>query len=182
MSFSASLVEQAWYWKRWANFVHIAVPKYRLRGKRESSGSRVLRAFCRDKGIGGMSAKTDFYDGEWVSAIAHDWGANFQRNVPSTLREALHPGMKRVGVAGSQGTYWTPWKEMCHSWLHHVKKNPGCTIKEVIETGHTYASDASCRANMVQHIEAGRVPGIRCEKMGRQWLLFPTEVEEQGAK
>ena len=162
LSFSAALLEQAWSWQPFAHYVQCAVPQ--LRG---TKGSRVLQSFAQDKGIGVLA-----FSYTSVHAVV---GAKLNRKA-LTKRIELHEQQKTFAEAGNaHSNFWSPYRQTCLDWTQFVALHPGCTLKELVKYGHHYKTDSAARSSMIAHIQWGRIKGIRAERNGKTWHLFPVE-------
>jgi hypothetical protein len=170
-SLTAALVEQAIGWKHWAHYIHVAVPD-----KRQRKGRRVLEDALRRYGVGllivrGSGSRYNPYEVQEAIEARLDRKARAGK-----FRETLHDAFKNWGEAGNANhEYYSPWRDTCREWARYVKRNPGCTLKDLIENGHHYRSDASAKTSMVKWIDMGKVKGIRIDRDKKVLRLFPTE-------
>jgi len=176
-SFTAALLEQAWFWTNYANLVHVAVPTEKTSSR--VRGRSILKHFCREQGIGvyGVDEAHKYIAGEYQAGIrvTETEGARLRRRVGDHLRSSLREEHKEWGEAGNaHNRYWTPFKGTCEAWRRHVEAHPGCTLKEIVAAvDHHYASDKGAKSSMINLIERGVVPGIEARRDGRAWTLWP---------
>jgi len=159
-----AVMQQAADWRTWAHWVSVAAPRAR-RGRARDLARRVLEWL----GIGCL-----IVDGPLVTQYLP---AQLQRRLSGRyLIDALNDGHKEMGIAGSQGCYWTPYKETCRELLAFVKKNPGCSMKQAIDgISHHYDKDTTARSCLLQWIHHGKVPGVRGVREGRRIQLYAKE-------
>ena len=158
------VMRQAADWVGWAHWVSVAVPR-RRNHKTAQFSHRVLKWL----GVGCLAVD----DGMIYATVAPD----LNRRLQSTeLLDDLNEGHKEMGVAGSQGCYWTPYKETCRELLAFVKKNPGCSMKQAIDgIRHHYDRDTTARSCLLKWIHHGKVPGVRGVREGRRIQLYAKE-------
>lgn len=79
--------------------------------------------------------------------------------------------------AGSaNGGHYTPFKRTCDRILNAVRRKPGMSIKELVESvDHHYASSASARQSIPRWIEADKIGGVRLERDGKFLRVYPVE-------
>lgn len=97
------------------------------------------------------------------------------RPIQTTLK-MLHSGYQTSAKAGapSAAGRWTPFAQTCRFLHQEVLKEPGLSVKDAMSRiKHHYASEASARSSMLSWIEAGRMPGVRAERDGKLFRLFP---------
>lgn len=100
--------------------------------------------------------------------------ADFNRRIAPRLQEALRPEQQDYIAAGSPGGGgYTPWKSTCLQVASYVERHSGCSLKDVMSAiKHHYTTDQAASRSMAYWIKHGRVPGVRCEKIGNKLLLF----------
>lgn len=145
-----------------AHCVWVATP-YR------KSDRAVVRSFCSYAGVGWIEV---FRDGRTNVRERPE----FNRRATSRLRGLLRPEHKTYAKAGSPtGRAWTPYKETCRSLLLVVSSRPGIPLRDAVKSvKHHYGSDSSAVRTLVKRIESGAVPGVRAERSGKSFLLFPS--------
>ena len=164
LSMSLTLLEQARdrLYSGGVHFVTVAVPT--PAHPRRSSFAATL---CREWGVGVI----------WATPNSVQCRAKPQIQRPrSSIAKSLKPERLFLddGTAGSNGSYWTPYKDTCIALLVFVKRNPGTTIKDAVAgIKHSYATDASARSTLPKRVMQGAVPGVRLDKSSRPFRLFP---------
>ena len=161
LSLSLALMEQCEAWIPYAHRVYAAAP---VRLTRFSE--RVLEHF----GIGLLGP-----DGE------ERVRARFFRHAPcvDALLKKCVPEREDFAEAGNaKGEFWSPWKHTCRAVAAFVAKNPGCSLKQLVDSvNHHYRSDSSARQTIARDVRFGRIKGVRAEKAGRALAFFPAEIE-----
>lgn len=173
-SFTTTVVEQAWHWCPWAHFVHIAIPSSKSK-RYQRNGRSVLRAFCRDHGIGVLDIRDAGWNEDRELRIDEDIPSKLRRSaMVERIRKQLRPEHQRWGNAGNADhQYWTPWRGTCEDWRRYVEKHPGCTLKEIIEkAGHHYRTDSTARSCMAKYLSDGVIDGIVVKKTQKGLALY----------
>ena len=165
-SLSLRVMEQAWAWRRRAHYASVAIP----RARRVSS----YAARCLDRdGIGVLEVRAP--DG-WTPELARvrETGAAQLNRRPATgLRGHLHEEQKTYAAAGSQGKHWTPFVGTCDELRRYVQDHPGATLRDAIAAIKThYRTVSTARSSLAKWIQAGVVPGVRCELEGKALRLY----------
>ena len=164
-AFGLKVLSQAHKWTHYAHYVSIATPPAR----RSEFGWTLLR----DYGIGYLAVERGGH-------VAERFHPRLRRTAMfCRLREALHEQQKSFAPAGSNGGYWSPFKQTCEAVRRKVASAPGITMKELVASIDThYRSLSTAKSCIVKWAEAGKIPGVRVERDGGRVLLFP-EVQEQ---
>jgi len=170
LSLSSALVEQAYWWRPYANYIHVAVPVQRR--SRQTKGRHVMKVLLDHLGIGLLEVND--YGG-----VVETVKAQLRRKIFPRLGDALCDEFKIWGEAGNANNeYYTPWRDTCKRWARYVKMHPGCSLKKIMdECGHHYRADSTARSSMSLHIREGRVGGVRIEREGRLIRLYPDETD-----
>ena len=143
-SLTLSVMDQA---RRWpVHFRSVAVPTaYRSRDSRGVAFEIAEKYFK----VGVLTVSDTSYNSvtEKVPAplIRHFHKAS------KRIVEALVPEQKYMAEAGSKsGDYYTPYKGTMMAVRNYIKKNPGCTLKEIMTAlgKMHYASEASARSSI----------------------------------
>lgn len=162
-SLSLAVLGQAANWCGVANQSYVAVPsKYRA--------NQHMNAICQAIGVG---------------IISVGWDCDVRQHAPfirradaSRITERLNDGNRTGGgnaAAGTNGGYWSPWRETITQLTRIVAKHPGIALKEALpKFQHHYRTDATARSSLSHWIRTGNVPGIEARCEGRRILLFPT--------
>lgn len=174
----------AWRRRGSAHFVSMAVP-----GGKRSEGASFLEHVARDRGIGVIRVPHPDYvaDGDvWHrsfsgEAIPMDF-SRWHVSRPALLRRANVAGLRamltperKASRPGSQGPYFTPFRDTCKRVIEHVLEAGGrAVVRDTIKAiSHHYSDDKSARGALVAMAKKGIVPGLRIEQDGRT-LLFVT--------
>ena len=163
LSLSLCLLSQASRWTKLSHFVSVAVP--RGRNRKDSAAAEYLRW----KGIGYLCV---------TDGIREQIKPRLNRKaVAYHIKNALCEQHKTFALAGNaDGNYWTPYQETCRRILAKVKKNPGLTMKELIDgLKHHYASSQSARCAIPKWADMGKIPGVELRRDGRFLKFYPRE-------
>lgn len=170
LSFGLDVLAQARRKLQSANLVWVAVPSVH----RDYSIRALLREVAAWKGIGILTVGSYGYHDRFL--VKEELEPEFRRKVMPFLRNAIRPEHKEYARAGSsRGGHFTPFKGTCGRVKRYIDEHPGATMKQLLAEVEThYASSASARSNLVAMIEKGIVPGVRLERDGKQWRLYPS--------
>ena len=159
LSFGLSVISQAFGWKPYANLVSVATPPTRQR----AFGTHVLRKF----GIGYLSTSDSVFE-----SLKPEFSRKARRD---SILKVLSQEHKTYAKAGNNhGMRWTPFQSTCRNVLNEVRTNPGINLKTLIESISThYGSTNTARQCLRIWIEKGVVPGVRFERDGRNFRIFP---------
>lgn len=93
----------------------------------------------------------------------------------SSLRAVCCDGHKTHAKAGAVGGgRFTPFVRTCENLREFVTRRPGATLREAIDgIRHHYSSPSLARSSIPQWIEAGKVPGVRVERVDGRIRLHP---------
>jgi hypothetical protein len=166
-SMTLALLEQALGWKPYAHFVSVAVPTPKLTRR----GRDAAKIFLNQNGIGLIEVSS------WSTYLVEKNG--FNRKIIGSLRSSLNDRQKDYARAGSNGSYWTPFKQTCSELKSFVSRHPGTSLKAAIDgIPHHYSSDKTARACISKYIQAGTdiIPGVSCEREGNKLCLYPQEA------
>lgn len=162
-SLTIALLHQAYEWKRWANYIYIAVPYSR------DSARHFAYRICRDYGFGVILVNRK------TMGVRQQESAALNRKSEATkILSALRPEHKTYCKAGSRfGQRFTPFQATCDALRLLVKSNPGIQLDDAIkQITHHYASNASARHSLFVWLVKGVVKGIRVERRGKKLKLF----------
>lgn len=180
---SLQLLGQAEEWKRFAHMVSVAVPLVKRRyGKRKYNNTKarfmaglILRRF----GIGELRI-TEGPPDEYSPMVDEVLAPILSRKAwANDILDCLTEKHKTYAEAGNaKGRRYTPFVATCDSLVRHVKRHPGCSMKEAVEgIPHHYASPQSARISLAKWIDAGVISGIEVRFEGRKKFLFPAELD-----
>lgn len=161
-SLGLAVMQQAHRWKPYAHWVSVGVPF--------NSGHGFPEMVCRQFGIGVLrvSMRQSSY-----SDITESVSPRLNRKaVTKNIR--LCEEQKTHAVAGNNnGSHWSPYKQTCSGIVDYVKDHPGCCLKELVENvRHHYSSRSGAKQCIAYWAQAGKVPGIRCERAGRHLRFY----------
>lgn len=173
-NFSLSVLDQACHWRHHAHYSSIAVPPVNWRGCRHA------RELCQALRIGMLELrKLGPYDLKWAETVHERVAPYFHRRAKyKDILESLCEEQKDFAKAGNaNGEFWTPFKGTCKALAEYVEKNPGQTMKEVIDRiDHHYASAAGARAHLAKYIERGIVANVLIKRDERNRIrLYPAK-------
>jgi hypothetical protein len=170
-SLSLDVIGQAaavWY----ATLRSVAVPKIKRRPfEKPPFAYRVCGAF----GVGVLRVGHERY-GASVSQVVQP---RFNRIGSVGARQwegRLSDDRANFCAAGTKGGgYWTPWKETMQQVERYVATNPGCTIKDVVNTyGPMHYASTNGFANGIRvALKRGWVERIRLDDDATPWRLYP---------
>ncbi|MDY7037906.1 MAG: hypothetical protein SV375_17310 [Thermodesulfobacteriota bacterium] len=167
-SLSIAVMEQAYRWKGYANFVSVAVPK---------SNNRRGRAFAetilKNFGIGLLNVRGN---------DVHENISPLLNRKPSKKRilAILHDEQKTYAAAGNANNKrWTPYQQTCINILQEVNKQPGITMKELMERiKHHYQTNATARSCLYRWAGMGIIKGVCVKRDGRLIRFYPISPDE----
>jgi hypothetical protein len=166
---SMKLLEQSLNWIGYANMISMAS----LGGKKRTA--RLLNWFWRQTGIG-LITICPISDGVDVR-----YEPRLYRIKHNRLKDSLCEEQKNFCAAGSKdGGYWTPYAQTCREVLSRVKREPGITMKQLMDgLEHHYSSSATARACLTKWAAMGKIPGVKVERDGKMNRFFPDTEENK---
>lgn len=170
ISLSLSVMEQAYRWRRYTNFVSVAVQR-----RRGTEGRRFAAKVLKTFNIGMLAVDLKCPSDNKVSEIIRP--ALNRKGLTTRIKEKLLPIHKTFAKAGnSDGLWWTPFKQTSISIRHEVTKHPGITMSELMDTiYHHYSTNSTARSRISQWAQKGMIKGVCVKKDGRLIRLYPTE-------
>jgi Holliday junction resolvase len=162
-----TVIAQADYWREFAHMRSIAIPK----PARGTKASRYARK-CLDR------------DGVGLIFVTEDTGGIREECRPSLFRKPPRLGELKGSLCSEQqnglcpagsagGGHWTTFKDTVRRITRYVEKNPGATMKEILDNvPHHYSSGSSARGCLVRYIKEGIIDGIESRKDGRRAVYF----------
>jgi len=169
LSFNLNLMEQASRWidKHMANYVSIGIPKLQY-------NDYAMQILNRLYGIGALLVTPNSLEN-----VTREIPAKFQRTKKSDIRKFLYEEQKYFVDAGTNSTYFTPFKRTKENLIKVISENPGINLKDLIEKcSHHYRSNMIGRARISQLIQQGVIPEIRCER-NKKSLQFYTNTSQK---
>ncbi len=174
-SLTASVVEQALYWRYNSHYASVVTPP-RYRG---AKGRWVLEDYMRWKGLGWAVASSDTCGGKrYHDNVTEHIAPKLHRKAHvERLRESLDEAHKTFAEAGSSnGKRWTPFQATAKEVRRLVKENPGCTLKFLVENcKHHYATAASFKSAIPKYIMSEVIDGVVADYQGRKLVFYPEE-------
>lgn len=169
-SLSLSVMEQAYRWSRYANFVSVAVER-----RRGSSSRRFAEHVLSTFGIGMLTVDLGRPMGNSISEIIRP--ALNRKGLTARIKEKLLPIHKTFAKAGnSDGLRWTPFQQTSISIRHEVKKHPGITMTELMDKiHHHYSAESTARSCIAQWAQKGVIKGVGVKRDGRLMRLYPND-------
>ena len=172
LSVSMTLLGQAIERQPYFHYTSIAIPNTR----RDNASYRFIHQFLRWKGIGLFEVNPPCY---------HEV-MNYARLEPKLFRKAKTDVIKlyeeqkdMVGAGACHGGYFTPFKRTCRNVQEVVKKEPGITLKELInKADHHYSSNSTAKQSIRYYIEIGVIDGIEMKKDGKFLRFYPKDERE----
>lgn len=168
LSLSLELIGQAIEWIRIhkAHFISISIPKRRY----ETKGRYAAYDILKNYGIGMIEVP------KLAEIRRQSVEPRFYRKAAAKeVKDSLCDQQKYFALAGSQSGYWTPFKKTCQVISRIVNRNPGITLKDLIDKSvHHYSTDKTARACISKYVRDGIIKGIRCEKDGKFLKFYPS--------
>lgn len=153
-SFGLKVLEQAFDWKVFANYVSVAVP-YRSIYK-----SKIANIILNDLKIGALLISVKGWDEsrrveEYLKPIFYDCGK-------INIIKYLHNEQKTWAQAGSKsGNRYTKFKGTVNQIYEYLKLHPGSTLKEIIKNiHHHYSKDSTAQSAISAWIRNGVIKNI----------------------
>jgi hypothetical protein len=170
LSMSLDLMAQAIDWKRDAQRISVATPgkKHEPWTKRRAFVSKVLGSY----GIGWIRVTPEpQYGPPCVEVLQPE----LNRRVKERFREHLREEHKTFAKAGNaEGKRWTPFQSTCESLVRYVRRNPGRTLKDIVDgVDHHYASSSSAKQSLSHWIRKGVIKGVELRREGRVLRVYP---------
>lgn len=153
-TFNFKVLEQAVENAKHFHYSYICVPNF--------FDSMFQRQLCRDYGVGLL-----VYEKSYSHQVEERISPRLNRHASiSALKKRLSeenkksiPGSKN-GASGKITSFGVTVENLCF----YVRRHPGCTIKEAIESiSHHYSSPQSARSNILRWIKEGVIDGVTIE-------------------
>lgn len=157
MTFGLKVIEQAYDWKRFANFVYVAVPV----GKRKD---RKFGYFlCKTLGIGVIEIE------ERRGFATIKVAAPFNTNI---TKPRLYDEQKFSSAGNANNEYVTPFKMTVSRLYEYLKNNGRMSVSEAISgIDHHYKSHISACNAIIKYIEKGQLPMLKLLSHGHKRLI-----------
>lgn len=163
IAYGLEVMEQAFYWKRMANYVSIATPRRK--------GSPLKDWILKQMGVGHLETEP----GHIIERVKPSL-ARIKKE--ASIKQHLKEQQKSWSKAGNnEGSRWTPFAQTCENITDYVKKHPGCTLKEMIDNVEThYRSTSSAKNSLRQWLAAGYVKGVRSVNEKGKIVLYLDDI------
>lgn len=135
--------------------------------------SPVFHYFLKGNGVGWLEVRSGQVN-DRIEASIHRRIRTDKGSLSTLLREE-HKTYLAAGTAAAGR--WTPFRDTCYRVAEAVRLSPGITLKELVAPGaYHYANRASATSGIAHWIGEGKIPGVRLEREGKKFRLYPTEV------
>lgn len=93
------------------------------------------------------------------------------------IRKHLNENQKNYAKAGNaEGRRWTPFQNTNQQVINYIKKNEGCSLKQLIESiNHHYHSNTNARSCIAKWIKEGVIKGIKSKRDGRILRIYTSD-------
>lgn len=165
--YGLAVIDQGCFWmsRHCANYVSIAVCRSK---KRKGAASWF---FHREKGVGLMMV-----DFTGHVSVSHDPKLiRTKKEAGWNVKNFLCNEHKHFAKAGAaNGGYFTPFKATVRDVKRYIEKNPGTTIKEMVDTvgSYHYSSDQTAKACIAKYIRDDVIDGVVIKIDGRKHRLY----------
>lgn len=166
-NYGLAVLDQACFWiaRHCANYISVAVCGTK---KRKGPASWF---FHKDKGIGLIQL-----DGCNEIRVSHEPKLiRTKKEALWNIKNMLREEHKHYAEAGGKGGgYYTPFKATVRKIRAHIKENPGCTIKEMIDRVGSchWASDQTAKSCIAKYIREDIIKDITVKVEGRKHRLY----------
>lgn len=168
-SLSLSLLEQAYKWKNYANYISVATVS-----AKNSKGRNAAMIFLKQNGIGLITLHKNGHIYENISPLLN-------RKILSLMKNTLNDNHKTFAPAGNAiGKRWTPYQQTVINIRKIVKRKPGISLKELMnEIKHHYSTRSSAISSISKYLRMGIIEGIVLKKDGKHLKLFPSSSSKK---
>ena len=174
-SFGFSVLEQAWGWRTYANWVSVAIPASRWVGqkKRGSTYGPVATRCLKAEGIGVLRVNAQ-------SDVTNDIHARFNRPRSTALIRACVAEHQQMGIAGSKNSYYTPFRATRAAAERFVADHPHCTAKELLAgVDYHWRTENTARTCVLKYIARGVFGRIVVVPGSKPFKLVIEETEHE---
>lgn len=165
------VIAQARAWKGYANYRSVAVPK----GRYTKSRSMAIEV-CSLLGIGVLEVYEEGFTNP-KKMVRESVRPRLDRKIGGKFVDLLHEDMKRYapGSTSDKG-YSTPWKRTMDAAVAFIQRQPGCTVRELLDSiDHHYHSLSSAKTAVPNWLRDPRFP-VDVKKEGNCLKLYPKET------
>jgi hypothetical protein len=166
-SFGIAVAAQADYWRRnmAATYVSVAIPNCDINNNR---GHAFLYRHIKELGLGIILARHGALELLNPKVIRSHWSRR-----KDTLNMLMDAHKDYAEAGNPNGKKLTPFGITSNEVVRHVSRNPGCTIKEVLDNIYTHYSSRACASGAIlSWISKGVIPGIKKVREGRVTKLY----------
>lgn len=172
-SLSLNVMDQARGWR--THFRSVAVPRPK-RPYERFTAYRVAKDYFK---VGVIEVnRTEFRD-EFSYSVEVKVPAPLMREhhkfAKKMIEKGLVPEQKVMAKAGTKGgNYYTPYKATMMAVRRFIEKNPGCTIKEIMDDlgKMHYGSDASARSTIPKSLQTIESEWCRVDRDSRPFRFY----------
>lgn len=102
---------------------------------------------------------------------------------PDESGRAIRPEHKTFAEAGSNGAFWSPWRESVDRMVRTIQQTPGIPLAELVTlVPHHWGTDSSARGCIARQIKAGLIKGLRLETKHKVVRVYPAAVGTEAAR
>lgn len=170
LSFSLNLIAQATTHKTFANYISIAIPEVY---KRQYKSRNIKQEILSYYGLGCLIVNP--LSANYYFGVSEDCKPKFNRKASTKYYlDCLCEKHKTWAKAGNaEGLRYTPFQDTVKQFKNYINKNPGCSLKEAIESiNHHYHSDSTAKGNILQWIHKGIIKGIKLNLEKGKYKLY----------
>lgn len=172
---SAELMEQANYWISYADYVSVAT--WQRKNGFAFRANWLIRHAVRVLGIGLMTvSESGFVSTTNYESRLHREARRY--NGRWHVHKYLTEQHKTACAAGgNEGGYFTPFRWTVTKLTEYVAANPGCSLKQAVESiEHHYSSNMCAKSSIAQWIYQGKIKSLRLETINRKLHVFVKEI------
>ena len=160
---SLKLLDQLTWWLGQAHLVIGAIGFGRL--------GPTVRAYCKHTGIGIWAGGCE----ELREVIEPRLWRRADTSRLSRHLQAEHKSGK-YAKAGTQGGYFTPFRQTCDLLRIVATENPGIELREALRAmAHHYSNNRSAMSSLPALIRRGVIQGVRLEDSSKTLRIYPSE-------
>jgi len=161
------------------HWVSVAVPhKTNRKTSQQSRGHYLAREVLRERGVGLLFVDKGNVWVESEAKLCRRLGDRLILGYVKSLRAQLADTPQDFCAAGtSSPSPWSPFKSTVNELIAHVQQNPGTSIRDAVRAiEHHYRRDSTARACLTHWLSKGIIKGVRIDRSGKAWKLYPQEV------
>lgn len=169
LDFLAQLIR----WEPYATHIVAVLPHNNRRDLARAHGPSAFVWACRAGGFGLTTLQ---------GVAGGSFGAKpllepVRRDVKSKLREALNPKQKVMAKAGTnRGGAWAPWRDTVEALAKLIAETGTLPVATAMKrVKHHYHTQAAAYAGGRRLAAWKLIPGVKIQKIGRNWFFAPKE-------